>query len=370
MEIQVKRYDQYLIHTKYVKIEVEGNIIGEWRKGLAIFKEKDYSYRSESRYYLIDESHICVYEANFEGSQIYRIIGGYYIVECQERYNFRTFPGKDRDTEYETRIVIRDVLDEAGRRLNDNDKKDFLKSNKIEKSFELGENIVFCNNSFYRLEDYSFLFRINKDINPIGVFHEGKLMVNVISDFRDFIVLVHQKKILHTIPLSVFQMVANVLDKNWDIEKALSEAEEQIIKYEEEKLPSNTEYEDFVPKLQTYIDGYYYGFPREYQFIEICNFEKNELGEWSHIVIPSTAFFHVGNKWIRILDTYSKPIFEEAFRLNHNRPNFIRKIDLLKSKIKIGNIEYDAYRFQCRPYGHILIDGTFDYDFDIENIKW
>lgn len=360
-----------MIHTKYVTIDVEGDIVGEWRKGLAIFKEKDYSYR-DSVYYLINDKNVCVYEANYEKPQLYRIIGGHYIVKNQQRYNFRTFPGQDHDTEYDTRIVVRDVLDENGKRLKDDCKREFLKTNQIDESIELGEGIAFCNNSFYRVDNYTFLFKIDKDIQPVGKFINGKLRVNVTSDFRDFIVLVHQKKIIYAIPMDDFVIAANILDKEWNIEDALSEAEadEESKGYDKDNLPPDTVYEDFIPKLETYIDGYLYDFPREYRLVGTMKFVKNKFSEQSHIFIPSTAFFHVRNKWIRILDTYSRPIFEEAYKLNQNAPNFIKTMDFIKGEVTIDNKVCEVYRFQCRPFGDVHLDGKFNYDFNVKNIKW
>ena len=358
-----------MIHTRYVTIDVEGDIVGEWRKGLAIFKEKDYSYR-DSVYYLINDKNVCVYEANYEKPQLYRIIGGYYVVKYQQRYNFRTFPGQDRDTEYDTRIVVRDIIDEYGKRLEDDYRREFLKNNSIDESIELGEGIALCNNTFYRVDDYTFLFKIDKDIQPVGKFKDGKLRVNVISDFRDFIVLVHQKKIIHAIPMDDFEIAAKILGKKWNIEDALSEAEEKSKGYGKDNLPPETVFEDYVPKLETYIEGYLYDFPREYQLTGNIRIVTNKFSERSHIFIPSTAFFHVKNKWIRILETYSRPIFEEAYKLNQNAPNFIKKIDFLKGKVKIDNKVCDIYRFQCRPFGDVLLDGKFDYSFKVENIKW
>lgn len=365
MKISVLRYDRYLTNAHYVDINVEGSIVGEWRKGFAIFRSKGDRY-NDSIDYLINENGICICEAHL----IHRVIGGFYVVKRLQRYNFRTYPGQDRDTEYDTRMFVNSIYDENGRRLKDNEKEAFLKTNSVQYGIELGNGIILSEKTFYRLDDYSPLFSIDKEVEPIGKFEDGKLRVRVVSDYRDFIVIVYKRKVYRVLEMDDFLFSARILNIDFNIEDTIAETEANLETFEGEKLPPNTVYEDYIPSVETFIEGYYYGFPRKFSMFGIGWDEHYENGGHSFRFVPDTMFFHVGEKWIRILDVHSKVVYDKINSLNNNAPNFIQNIDLIKEDIEIEGEKYDVYRFQCRPYGEVYLDGTFDYDFDIENIKW
>lgn len=46
-----------------------------------------------------------------------------------EQYNYRTFPGKDRETEYDLRPIILAILDDKGNLLDKEDKEKYIASN-------------------------------------------------------------------------------------------------------------------------------------------------------------------------------------------------------------------------------------------------
>lgn len=53
-----------------------------------------------------------------------------------------------------------------------------------------------------------------------------------------------------------------------------------------------------------------------------------------------------------------------------NRPNYIKDIELLVPDIILNGSKYSIYKFACRPYGYITKDGSFNYNFDVDNIEW
>ena len=55
----------------------------------------------------------------------------YFIVSAMEKCNYRTFPGKDRETEWDLRPIILAVLDPGGNLLSKDDMQVYIKSNVI-----------------------------------------------------------------------------------------------------------------------------------------------------------------------------------------------------------------------------------------------
>ena len=86
----------------YVTHKTVGTISNR-RKGIAIV-------HSGNVFCLIDRDNNEILSTNRE---LIRIFGGYYVSLDEYRYDYRTFPGQDRDTEYETTTVIYEIYDEA-----------------------------------------------------------------------------------------------------------------------------------------------------------------------------------------------------------------------------------------------------------------
>lgn len=55
----------------------------------------------------------------------------YFIVSTMEKYNYRTFPGKDRETEWDLRPIILAILDTCGNLLSKDDMHVYITSNVI-----------------------------------------------------------------------------------------------------------------------------------------------------------------------------------------------------------------------------------------------
>ena len=55
----------------------------------------------------------------------------YFIVSAMEKCNYRTFPGKDRETEWDLRPIILAILDTCGNLLSKNDMQVYITSNVI-----------------------------------------------------------------------------------------------------------------------------------------------------------------------------------------------------------------------------------------------
>ena len=175
--------------------------ITDWRKGIAVARYYKNSIKPSWNYFLIDKDFNYLYkkrswnEEEIEGDQIERVFGGYYIVRDVKLDGCRTFPGQDRDTEYYYSTCIKEVLDENGAILSEEEKKEYLKQNPIKLTTEYGEEIVECESSFYRLDTYQYLFSIPKTLKPIGFYKDGRFRVGIVSDYRDFYMVVKDKTI-------------------------------------------------------------------------------------------------------------------------------------------------------------------------------
>lgn len=53
----------------------------------------------------------------------------YFIVSAMEKCNYRTFPGKDRETEWDLRPIILAVLDTCGNLLSKDDMYNYIAAN-------------------------------------------------------------------------------------------------------------------------------------------------------------------------------------------------------------------------------------------------
>ena len=86
--------------------------------------------------------------------------------------------------------------------------------------------------------------------------------------------------------------------------------------------------------------------------------------------MPSTCYYLVDNEWRKIEGSTAQKVYEKIFEQKCKRPNFIKDIECIAEEIILDEEEYSMYRFECRPYGYITKDGNFDYNFDVNNIKW
>lgn len=353
--------------------------VSDWRKGIAIAREKVYGSNEQRwNYHLIDYNYNFVFskiwynEVEIEGDQIERVFGGYYVVRDVRAKCIMTFPGKDEENHYIYTTYIQDVIDENGNILTEDERKKYLQTNSIMHTKEYGDGIVQCGSSFYRLDNYQYLFYISKDVEPLGFFRNGKCKVSVISDNRDFIVVVKDKKIQHAYNAETFLFISKLLGVD------LEEMEKQTLKsYHETKHIPVRESVDIStaktlkPEITTIISNYELLPPLPYSIdcYGVLYYDEN-YGFYRTQLIPTTCYYHIDNEWWKIDEADSKPIFDKIFEQKCNRPNFIKEIKYIAKDILLDEEEYSLFRFECRPYGYINKDGKFEYNFDVDNIEW
>lgn len=348
--------------------------ISNRRKGIALV-------HSGNVYYLIDRDNN---EMLSTTNTLIRIFGGYYVSLGEHRFNYLTFPGQDRDTEYETTTVIYEIYDENGAQLNNEERESLIESMDILQvmtAVEIGEDRVFFNNALYNLKDYSLIAKYPKNIHLDGLFNNGYCKVRIPEDDRSFIVAVHEHKICHVFDECAFERLIKVLNLVVEEEKSIYSVSKTVKKEEIEDMDSVFEY---YPKAEISIENYhatapitinYHSFLFQLEplftdeYIErlkapglidygmsvmACKYYKHNYSPACYLHIPYEGYKH---------------LCESILEVNNNRPNYIKKIT------KMGNCnilakDYEMYRFECRPYGFITTSGELIYDFDVNNIKW
>ena len=369
-----------IFETREISIDKKSNFwkanlqrVTDWRKGIAVARYYVRGFKPSWKYFLIDKDHNYLYrqwsynEDEIEREQIERVFGGYYIVRDVRLDGCRTFPGQDRDTEYHYSTCIKDVLDENGKPLSEEEKKEYLKQNPIKQTTEYGEGIVECESSFYNLDTYQYLFTVPKTLKPIGFYKDGKFRVGIVSDYRDFYVVVKDKTIITVYDDKQIKFIEKLL--GIDIEKdkymkpkysPVDEEPDETINIKEIKPKKSVKISNYFSSLSVPydIDGYY-------DFIYDENYGITR-GKYK----PFTSYYYVDDEWRKIEGSTAQKIYDEIFEQECCRPNFIQYIEIIAEEIVLDGETYSIFKFECRPYGFITKDGKFDYEFDVNNIQW
>ena len=374
----VKREDGWIEY--YATFKQKGTL-GNRRKGIAIFGTGT----------LIDSNNNEIVKA-YRNGRFYRIFGGYYVNLVTLNYDYLTFPGQDRETEYKQMQIIYAIYDENGSCIDINQSIDVFNKKNILQSLtaiELGEERVFFKNALYNLDDYTLVSKIKKNVIVEGVFIDGLCKVLIPDDNRDFIVAVREKRICQVYTTQEFDLLKEILKLNikeddllWNISKIV-----QVTDID----PESSTIDEYYPSVEVAIDKYLTITPTLirnkgglYQLDPKFNeFFIKELGTGFHSLywLDSKYYKDVrdDNRYLHIPYEGYKQLYEKLHTANDNRPNFINKVVkvgqcaiLGKENLYYGDKEtvYDIYRFECRPYGYITTSGDLVYNFDVNNIKW
>lgn len=355
--------------------------VTDWRKGIAVARYYESSIKPSWNYFLIDKDYNYLYkkwsfnEEEISGEQIERVFGGYYIVRDVKLDGCRTFPGQDRDTEYYYSTCIKDVLDENGVVLSEEEKKEYLNHNPIKLTTEYGEEIVECESSFYSLNTYQYLFSIQKKLKPLAFFKDGRFRVGIVSDYRDFYVVVKDKTITTVYDDKQFKFIEKLLGIDIEEEEKSSSSRTKYMKQKYHpvgKIPEeNTKIKEIVPEISVEINKYLSSISVPYAMYGSGIFVNDDIyGIKRFKFKPYSCYYFVDNEWRMIEGSVAQKAYDTLFEQNESRPNYIQDIQTIADEIILDGETYSIYRFQCRPYGFISKDGKFDYDFDVNNIQW
>lgn len=126
------------IHT-YQKMDYEimydEGILDSFYQGLAIFKGRN-KYDTSFKYHIINKNFEDIFYKVFIAEKdtnvvIERDSNMNFIVSAMEKYNYRTFPGKDRETEWDLRPIILAIIDPTGNKLSKEECQAYINTYKI-----------------------------------------------------------------------------------------------------------------------------------------------------------------------------------------------------------------------------------------------
>lgn len=378
---KVEREDGWIEY--YATFKHKGTL-GNWRKGIAIFGQGT----------LIDSNNNEVAKA-FKNGRFYRIFGGYYANLVTRNYNYRTFPGQDRETEFDQMQVIYALFDEYGKCLEYEQSIEVFKRMDILQALlavEVGEDRVYYKNALYDLKDYGLIAKFSKNIILDGVFVNGRCKVIIPDDNRDFIVIVHDRKICQVFSEQEFDNLKTILKLEIQEDEPFCGLSKKV-----NKNDVTVPIDEYCPEVEISIENYLVTTPslvnsgKLYQLsLNFTNefFDEtthwNSMGEsyykWHLESLGDCYYMHnSGERCLHISSENYDKLYKELSLTNNNRPNFIKKITKIGNCAMLGKenlyfdrgvTEYEIYRFECRPYGYITPSGELIYDFDVNNIKW
>lgn len=378
----VEREDGWIEY--YATFKRKGTL-GNWRKGIAVFGQGT----------LIDSNHNEIAKV-YNSGRFYRIFGGYYANLVTRNYNYITFPGQDRETEYSQMQIVYALYDENGKRLEYERCLEIFKQMNILQALtavEIGEDRVYYKNALYNLNDYSLIAKFSKNIILDGVFTNGRCRVIMPEDNRNFIVAVYDHKISQIFTEQEFNHLKTLLKLEIKEDEPLYEISKIVSKSDVTAL-----IDEYNPKVEISIENYFATTPTiihnngcVYQlsprftddFIDEIEHWRS-MGEgyykWHLERLENRCFMQRdGMRCLHISSENYDNLYKELSLINDNRPNYIKNIVKMGQCVLLGEenfnygnavTEYEIYRFECRPYGYITTSGELIYDFDVNNIKW
>ena len=447
-------------------------IVSEWRKGLAIGRyetRSSQSYKNQIVYELLSEKaeKPLIISSYTRREYIHRSIDGRYFATAMVLCNPITYPGQDRDTEYDVHPCILYVLDENGDYIKENgryiktenDIYSYVDKNPLKYSIELGNGLVLyadktyntssntfhsfspldyiqklkkreysrgdeydletrdynflrylsykntretedgeilCGSSVYDVNNCELLFSIPKQIEPLGKFEDGMCKVGIVSDYRDFIVITSNARIVKIYEAKQLGLMSDFLNAIVEDPRQLEDVKQHelltnlllnSVSNIKERKSVDTRSNKGVFKLpdgakvnriltieeEIEIEKYLIRFPSEYDMwngeVPLYN-DKFGIMKY-HSKHDATKYFELAeNRWYEITGENGKQIDKLIFDIECNRPNYIKDIKRVKQNIQLNGSVYSIYKFECRPVGYITENGSLIYDFDIENIEW
>ena len=221
--------------------------LSSWRKGIAIFGQGT----------LIDRNNTEIVRVN--NGRLYRIFGGYYAHLVTRNYNYRTFPGQDRDTEYEQMQIVNALFDEDGKRLEYEQSIEIFKKMDILQALmavEVGEDRVYYKNALYDLKNYSLIAKFSKNTIIDGSFTNGYCKVIIPEDNRDFIVAVYDRKIKQVFTEQEFDYLKSLLKLNITEDEPFCGLS-KIVNKNDVTVPVD----EYYPEVEVTIENYHATMP-------------------------------------------------------------------------------------------------------------
>jgi len=233
---------------------------------------------------------------------------------------------------------------------------------------------VLCGSSVYGINKCDLLFTIPKQVEPLGKFENGVCKVGIVSDYRDFIVVTSNAKIVKVYEYQHLGLIIDLFNATMSLkpQEDVNPNESIEIKY---ALPEGVKVHQVKTiEAEVEIEKYLLCFPSTYKYgggFGVIRHNSKYGTQKLHVIHRFPEYFEDKNGlWYEITKENDSKIDEQIFDKELNRPNYIKDIELIASGIILNGNKYSIYKFECRPYGYITKDGSFDYNFDVDNIEW
>lgn len=369
MKVSYNIYDFFskeLIETRHAEV----NQITPWRKGLCICigNAPDPNYHIA---YIVNEQHEAIFYKSSRDSGccwksgycLERVFGGFYVA-YEGRCNARTFPGKDRETEYSYYKVITNVITEDGHLLSYEMMNKFLKKNKVRPCRDLFDGIVLCDNATYKLDDYSLINELPENSFVDYKKHDGYYKVEMRDDYSKLYVVVKSKRIIRYFKEKDFIDVMSITH-GFIPEKHESKP------LNPDCPPANTTTTLFECKIKEIIKDYYYIIDPKSGINAFSNIPSFLTDHPDMIQHPLTysGFIKIGKIWYHLDMDNIKSVVRELVSKYFPLKNYITDIKYL-CDIKFENTKCKLFKFDCEPFGIIDSHGVVHYDFNVNNIIW
>lgn len=259
-------------------------------------------------------------------------------------------------------------------------------SSKNTRENEDGE--ILCGSSVYGVNKCDVLFTMPKQIEPLGKFENGVCKVGIVSDYRDFIVVTSNAKIVKVYEPEKLGLL-NGLFKSIDDSNQHRDTEHKdllinllLSLFNKEKantkrsvfgLPEGVKvYQVKNIEAEVVIEKYLLRFPPKYGADGVGGFRYNEKFGTNKLYVfhNHTRYYEENGLWYEITGENGSRIDEQVYKMELNRPNYIKNIKVIKDNILYKDRMFSIFKFECRPFGYITKDGSFNYNFDVDNIEW
>lgn len=250
----------------------------------------------------------------------------------------------------------------------------FLRYDSFKNTRENEDGEILCGSSVYGVNKCDLLFTLPKQIEPIGKFENGVCKVGIVSDYRDFIVITTNSKIVRVYESQQLGLIVDLFNAmmNLKCREDVNPNEYIEIKY---ALPEGIAVHQVKTiEAEVEIEKYLLRFPSSYKYgggYGIIRHNSKYGTQKLQVIHRFPGYFEGKNGlWYEITKENGGKIDEQIFNMELNRPNYIKDIELLVPDIILNGSKYSIYKFACRPYGYITKDGSFNYNFDVDNIEW
>lgn len=250
----------------------------------------------------------------------------------------------------------------------------FLRYNSFKNTRENEDGEILCGSSVYGVNNCDLLFTLPKQIEPLGKFENGVCKVGIVSDYRDFIVITTDAKIFEVHESQQLGLIIDLFNAMMKSKSREDVNPNDLIEIKYDFPEGGAVHQVKTINAEVEIEKYLLCFPSSYKYgggYGIIRHNSKYGTQKLHVIHRFPGYFEDRNGlWYEITKENGSIIDEQIWDMELNRPNYIKDIELIIPDIILNGRKYSIYKFACRPFGYITKDGSLNYNFDVNNIKW